>query len=38
MEFKKICIYDEGGLMPCEEQAMDCESCEWYIEEDEDAE
>ena len=32
---KKVCTYDEGGLMPCEIEALDCEECEWYQEEDE---
>lgn len=25
-----MCIYAESGLKPCEEQAMDCESCDYF--------
>lgn len=33
-----VCGFKDSGLKPCEEQAIDCEECDWYINEVDDNE
>lgn len=35
MAYPNNCTWEESGLMPCEMQALDCESCDYWEEEEE---